>query len=421
MANKRVAVVDNFYTRPERVREYARNCEWLAPESLGPNFPGIESRRSFFSEALVARFEALIGGPIEVNQITLPFGIFALGFAEHERNKVVHIDPCEWTGVVYLTAPDAASGGTALYRNRRTGLTEVPPLSELQRRGYKSRHQFFSAELGSEQRNPDAWELDTFVEMKFNRLVLFRAPHFTPPQAISERRSIQGGLSSCFSSTRSGSRKMQSIIVVDDFFSRPDRIREIALRVEYVDVRGLNYPGFQSKRAYFSEALKTAFSELTGEMLRIDPANLTFGKFRVMLEATGSRLKVHLDSAADWTGLIYLNLPAQCEGGTAFFRHKATGLEGQPSLEEAARFGFTDVGKFEEQIIEPDTLRTDAWQQTTFVAMKYNRLVLFRGSELFHGHTSSWGRTVAEGRLTQNFFFDSLTRPREGLVYQATG
>jgi hypothetical protein len=212
--------------------------------------------------------------------------------------------------------------------------------------------------------------------------------------------------------------EMQQVIVVDDFFADPHRIRELALRTSYVDVRPLNYPGFQSVRSFASEALKEAFTSLTGEDLIIEPKRLTFGKFRIMLSTTGSRLQVHLDSAADWTGLVYLNLPEQCRGGTGFYKHKETGLDRLPTIDEARRLGFNSSAEFDEKVIVPDTLKPGSWEQTMFVGMRFNRLVLFRGSELFHGHTVAWGDTIENGRLTQNFFFDSRDCPREGLVYR---
>jgi hypothetical protein len=200
---------------------------------------------------------------------------------------------------------------------------------------------------------------------------------------------------------------LQKIIVYDDFFDDPIRIREVALEADYTDVQSLNYPGFQSVRSYASRSMRAAFESITGQALEIDPAKLTFGKFRIMLSSTGSRLKIHVDGAADWTGLIYLNTSEQCRGGTAFYRHRRSGLEGPPTEMEARRLGISNLEEFEAKIVEPDTLDTNAWEQTTFVGMRFNRLILFRGAELFHCHTCSWGTTKEDGRLTQNFFFNS--------------
>ena len=199
---------------------------------------------------------------------------------------------------------------------------------------------------------------------------------------------------------------MQKLIVIDEFYENPDAVRNLALQAEYQDVVQLNYPGFQSRYSYSSDSIVHSFAKLIGKELSVDPAKLTFAKFRIMLESTGSRLKVHLDGESDWTGLIFLNPDSSCQGGTAFYRHKSTGLEGHPSNELALKNGFSSSDEFEKSIVEPDTLNPDAWEVTMFVGMRFNRLLLFKGNELFHCHTKSFGTTRENGRLTQNFFFN---------------
>jgi hypothetical protein len=196
------------------------------------------------------------------------------------------------------------------------------------------------------------------------------------------------------------------VLVIDDFYQNPDAVRALALNADYKDVTQLNYPGFQSLKTYSSQVLVQKFENLLGRRLAVDPAEKTFGKFRIMLKETGSRLKVHLDGLSDWTGVLYLNPPETCEGGTAFYRHRKTGLEGPASQEKIKELGFANWASLERSIIEPDTLDASAWEETMFVGMKYNRLLLFKGNELFHCHTHSFGTGKTDGRMTQNFFFN---------------
>ncbi|HEY1078975.1 MAG TPA: DUF6445 family protein [Bdellovibrio sp.] len=197
-----------------------------------------------------------------------------------------------------------------------------------------------------------------------------------------------------------------NVIVIDDFYQNPDAVRDLALSAEYKDVTQLNYPGYQSIKAYSSDALTSKFADILGRRLDIDPAKHTFGKFRIMLKETGSRLKVHLDGFSDWTGVLYLNPEKSCEGGTAFYRHRATGLDGRVSIDKVNQLGFDSWNSLEKSIIEPDTMRMEAWEEQMYVAMKFNRLVLFKGNEMFHCHTHSFGLGKLDGRMTQNFFFN---------------
>ena len=201
-----------------------------------------------------------------------------------------------------------------------------------------------------------------------------------------------------------------NIIIVDDFYQDPEAVRNLALKAEYKDVTQLNYPGYQSLKTYSSEVLIKKISDILGRSLDVDPARHTFGKFRIMLKETGSQLKVHLDGLSDWTGVLYLNPDEACQGGTAFYRHRTTGLDGRASSEKIRQLGYENWESLEKSIINPDTLNSSAWEEILFVGMKFNRLVLFKGNELFHCLTHSFGHDKTNGRMTQNFFFNEVAK-----------
>lgn len=196
---------------------------------------------------------------------------------------------------------------------------------------------------------------------------------------------------------------MKSLVIVDDFFKDPMLVRNLALETSYQDVTKLNYPGLQSDMAFYNQDIIKRFEKLLNDEIDPKVESLTFGKFRFMTRESGSRIKIHVDGLAEWTGLIYLNTPDQCEGGTAFYRHIDTGLEGPPRPDQMKKFGFESVLDFEQRIIAEQSLDLSRWEETTFVGMRFNRLVLFRGNELFHCHTHGFGNTNENARLTQNF------------------
>jgi hypothetical protein len=201
----------------------------------------------------------------------------------------------------------------------------------------------------------------------------------------------------------------RKLYVVDNFYKDSGAVRSLALNVHYQDVTKLNYPGEQSIHAYVSKGIKEKFEAILGSEIVIDEERLTFGKFRVMTDDDRSWLKVHVDGIADWSGVIYLNNDDQRQGGTAFYKHRETGLVGPPSKEQICKLGFKNYDEFEEQIIGKDTLDVEKWEQVMFVGMRFGRLVLFKGNELFHAHTHAFGRDIQDGRLTQNFFFNEKT------------
>ncbi len=102
-----------------------------------------------------------------------------------------------------------------------------------------------------------------------------------------------------------------------------------------------------------------------------------------------------------WAGVCYLTPDAPVNGGTGLFRHKETGLETPPRLED----GSYDK-EYLEKVIYPDSRDDSKWDMTAMVGNKYNRLVLYRG-DMFHKSLEYFGKDLESGRLFQTFFFNT--------------
>jgi hypothetical protein len=201
--------------------------------------------------------------------------------------------------------------------------------------------------------------------------------------------------------------KLKDVIVIDNFYKSPDDIRKFALKSVYIDISMLNYPGYQSTKAFHSPDLVSKMeSAINSQIVVGDRNKIPFGQFRYIKESGESRIHIHYDSE-EWAGVLYLMLPEHCQGGTGFFRHKRTGLEGPPKDSDLADYGFESLDQFENDVIVLDTKNIDQWDIIDFVEAKYNRMVLFRGSKLFHGHVCQFGSDIENSRLTQNFFFST--------------
>ena len=129
----------------------------------------------------------------------------------------------------------------------------------------------------------------------------------------------------------------QSLIIVDDFYPNPLEVRQAALGFEYPEVTGARtYPGRNSRQKITPQGMDQAVSQVFGARVAGDPnPDTTHGKFRITLATDKSRYLVHADPTLfDWVGVIYLNLPEQCRGGTAFFRHKGLNSDRTPMSQE---------------------------------------------------------------------------------------
>ncbi len=108
----------------------------------------------------------------------------------------------------------------------------------------------------------------------------------------------------------------------------------------------------------------------------------------------GERTRIHVDVRGNWAGLVYLNTPDQCKGGTNLYRHRRTGYEDDlqvpkdPILKTAL---FYD-GRFE-----------DRWEITDHIPLKFNRLAMY-SAHRFHRESCFFGRSIEDARLVQTFF-----------------
>jgi len=200
-----------------------------------------------------------------------------------------------------------------------------------------------------------------------------------------------------------------SIIIVDDFLDNAEEIRAAALTLDYPDVtQKTAYPGRNSRQKLYISGLDETVSRLVGEPVAAQRTRTSHANCRLTLKDESGSRNVHIDSS-DWSGVLYLNRPGDCRGGTDFFRHKPTGTERAPlhraELESLGYSGFRDVL---DNILEPDSNNPEQWEHIMRIPMRFNRLVLLRP---WHWHNAgpSFGTGVDDGRLIYLMFFDTPT------------
>lgn len=177
-----------------------------------------------------------------------------------------------------------------------------------------------------------------------------------------------------------------NVIIIDDFYSNPDEVRNFALSQPF-NVTG-NFPGARTMPFLNEETKKTISSIISaagGEVIDWLESFGYTGAFQIC--TADDRTWIHADDNNTWAGVCYLTPNAPLSAGTALYRHKATG-EYTKSNNNHEGYDYTK------------------WDMVDYIANKYNRLVLYRGN-IFHASVDYFGDSFHNGRLFQTFFFNT--------------
>lgn len=205
---------------------------------------------------------------------------------------------------------------------------------------------------------------------------------------------------------REAEASTRDLIVVDDFYAQPERLRDMAVKSRYAEISATDYPGYASQLRLETKAIERSFSGLIGVPLLVDRERFTWGGFRFITAESGTRPVVHADVAADWAGMVYLTPDCDASAGTGLYRHKATGFSGPPTDRQARALGYCDAAEFDDRVIRPDKADLSKWELARAIEPVFNRLVLFRGGTKYHAPLGGCGDGPETARLTHIFFFN---------------
>ena len=174
-------------------------------------------------------------------------------------------------------------------------------------------------------------------------------------------------------------------LIIDDFLDNPDEIRNFLIDNKVSFEKTGSYPGKRTPpvdNLDYKNMIVEKLHKVLPFKIKMKPFSFSF-----QLCLSGDETWVHLDPS-DWTGVLYLTPNAPIESGTLFFKED---VELVKRLRAPEGFGKMGV----------DLIST--------VGNVYNRLVLWRGSEIPHrSNMTGFGDCLENGRLTQVFFFDEV-------------
>ena len=192
------------------------------------------------------------------------------------------------------------------------------------------------------------------------------------------------------------------LIIRDNFLSDPEKVRAEALAVGFEDRTGPDGALYKHVQVRPLDEFNTALEKVLGV-----PVTQTLTMVRANFAGEFPHNPVHSDQiCSNFACVLYLNLPAQCQGGTAFWKHKGTGWDSLPSEKKLRSLGKSPKREYAK--VEKDWSSQDAWEQTEVVEMRFNRLIAYP-SRRFHSRWpwTAFGTTPDDVRLIWVSFFDA--------------
>ena len=205
--------------------------------------------------------------------------------------------------------------------------------------------------------------------------------------------------------------------IIDDFLPDPAawRTQALALPFEQQRYAGQNYPGSQTDGQPCQAIMERIATALGREIRFISPDN---GSYRLSYADAMARTDIHVDNETGsnfnfYAGVLYLNPPEQCQGGTTFWRHQPSGWYRRLPEAQVKAGGYASFKDFQKRWLPNSTVqkfndlqeRRDSWQALLEVPMRHNRLIMYKG-HYFHSLSNVFGDTPENGRLVQLFFFE---------------
>jgi|TARA_B100001094_G_scaffold37064_1_gene31258 hypothetical protein len=220
------------------------------------------------------------------------------------------------------------------------------------------------------------------------------------------------------------------VIIIDDVLENPhDFISEVVekLPMQYndLDSRGEPdevFPGYQSRLFIELPELSKLIFHMIEKCTEFENIDTNYAKVSYQVNSMFSDRQVprvsvqpHIDPAV-YATVLYLN---DGQGGTSFFKHKATGLTNTENIHKPfkrteeywnLKEWFYDFSDKATDMIDNDTmLIEDVWEEEYHVPMKFNRLIIYP-SYMWHSAImkKGWYKDTPRTSLSGFIFADSL-------------
>ena len=209
-------------------------------------------------------------------------------------------------------------------------------------------------------------------------------------------------------------QEQHPLIAIDDFWPDPDALREDAASLRMAPI-GPHYPGVRAEVPLrLAEMMRRRIAPLLAEHLRLDPAPaVSEAYYSLVTTAPGDLAPIqrlpHFDGVERGRIAVLLFLGQGEQGGTAFYRQRATGFE-SIDASRLDRFrteleaGVQSHGMPEAAYIAGDTA---LYERIAVQPACFNRALVYAGNTLHCAYLPpdvTLSPDPLDGRLTLNLF-----------------
>lgn len=180
---------------------------------------------------------------------------------------------------------------------------------------------------------------------------------------------------------------MKTLSIFDNYLRDPERLILESKKLQY-QRSTLNPSNVISTKSKYASDFYRRLIKFHGKKIDWEDSS---GNYRKTTQQEVIQYKntffAHSDGITDFVAILYLSKPEECHGGTGFYRHIATGLEGfhdEPKVLEVMK---KHKISFDDLVIEldRDARNPKAWELTDRIDMQYNRILIYNG-RIFHSH-----------------------------------
>jgi hypothetical protein len=188
-----------------------------------------------------------------------------------------------------------------------------------------------------------------------------------------------------------------NIIVVDNFYSNPDLVREYA--IENLNFESSDYHrGMRSSDSFILNGTKERFEQILGKpILNWDNPSYANGKFQF---CTSLDPIVYHTDIQSYAAMVFLTPNAPLQSGTATYRSIYTNsikIDNDDTHAKAFKGLSNDLNFYDKT----------SFEVVDSIANIYNRLIIF-DSKNIHAAVNYFGDTIYNSRFFHLFFFDVL-------------